>query len=194
MMAHAIDNPAPTTMVLISGDRDFIYTVSILSLRRYRVVLLAPCAVYTGIKAQVNAVYRWPDDFLPKPPPPAPQCHVSEVNTSGSSRPQGPATASLIAFHGRQSSGSTSHPLSAADGNATIEALLNGGTAGSQGDDCVRSGIPIIELIGSVNADGSAVLAQLEKSDRMYEGVTDRNVDPQIAIAVSPFENLPDKL
>ncbi|KAI1786187.1 limkain-b1-type NYN domain-containing protein, partial [Ganoderma leucocontextum] len=60
MMAHAVDNPAPTTIVLISGDRDFVYAVSILSLRQYRVILLAPRAAYSGLKAQGSAVYRWP--------------------------------------------------------------------------------------------------------------------------------------
>ncbi|KAI0371734.1 DUF537-domain-containing protein [Pilatotrama ljubarskyi] len=65
MMAHAIDNPAPATIILISGDRDFVYAVSILSLRQYRIILLAPRNAHGGLKGQAEAVYNWPEDFLP---------------------------------------------------------------------------------------------------------------------------------
>ena len=63
-MAHAIDNPAPSTIVLITGDRDFVYAVSILSLRNHKVVLIAPRNSHDGLKAQADSVYDWPDDFL----------------------------------------------------------------------------------------------------------------------------------
>ncbi|KAI0721529.1 NYN domain-containing protein [Cerioporus squamosus] len=69
MMAHAIDTPAPSTIILISGDRDFVYAVSVLGLRQYRVVLLAPRAAHGSLKVQASAVYNWPDDFLPELPP-----------------------------------------------------------------------------------------------------------------------------
>lgn len=80
-MAWAIDNPAPATIILISGDRDFVYAVSILSLRQYRIVLLAPRSAHGGLKGQADVVYNWPEDFLPElpavalseatPPPPS---------------------------------------------------------------------------------------------------------------------------
>ncbi|TFK90967.1 DUF537-domain-containing protein [Polyporus arcularius HHB13444] len=69
MMAHAIDTPAPSTIILISGDRDFVYAVSVLRLRQYRVVLFAPRAAHGSLKAQASAVFNWPDDFLPELPP-----------------------------------------------------------------------------------------------------------------------------
>ena len=69
MMAHAIDTPAPSTIILISGDRDFVYAVSVLGLRQYRVVLLAPRAAHSSLKAQASTVYNWPDDCLPDLPP-----------------------------------------------------------------------------------------------------------------------------
>ena len=69
-MAYAIDNPSPTTIMLISGDRDFVYAVSILSLRQYRIVLLSPRATHISLKAQASAVYHWPDDVLPDFPSP----------------------------------------------------------------------------------------------------------------------------
>ncbi|CDO76531.1 hypothetical protein BN946_scf184750.g11 [Trametes cinnabarina] len=65
MMAHAIDNSAPATIILISGDRDFTYPVSILSLRRYKFVLVAPRGVDMALRGQADAVYSWPADFLP---------------------------------------------------------------------------------------------------------------------------------
>ncbi|RPD65887.1 hypothetical protein L227DRAFT_569828, partial [Lentinus tigrinus ALCF2SS1-6] len=68
MMAHAIDTPAPSTIILISGDRDFVYAVSVLGLRQYRVVLLAPRPAHGSLKAQASAVYNWPEDFLPDLP------------------------------------------------------------------------------------------------------------------------------
>lgn len=40
MLAHALDNPAPSTIVLITGDRDFAYVFSVLKLRRYRTILV----------------------------------------------------------------------------------------------------------------------------------------------------------
>lgn len=63
-MAHAFDTPAPATIILISGDRDFVYAVSILALRRYRMVVINPKCTHIGLKNSAEAVYQWPDDFL----------------------------------------------------------------------------------------------------------------------------------
>ena len=65
MLAHAIDNPAPSTVILISGDRDFVYAVSVLRLRKYRVVVIAPNAAHASLKTQASAVYEWPRHVLP---------------------------------------------------------------------------------------------------------------------------------
>ncbi|KAI9067039.1 hypothetical protein FKP32DRAFT_1564491 [Trametes sanguinea] len=64
MMAYAVDTPAPATIVLISGDRGFAYAVSILSLRQYKTVLVAPSTADVGLKGQADVVYTWPSDFL----------------------------------------------------------------------------------------------------------------------------------
>ncbi|TRM61729.1 NYN domain-containing protein [Schizophyllum amplum] len=40
MMAFALDHPAPATIVLISGDRDFAYVASVLRRRKYKVILI----------------------------------------------------------------------------------------------------------------------------------------------------------
>lgn len=110
MMAHAIDTPAPTTIILISGDRDFVYAVSILALRQYRVVVLTPKSAHNSLKAQADTVYQWPDDFLADPSrsidgtPPGPDTNLSRklsksapsaLNDTGKAlTPQGDATMS----------------------------------------------------------------------------------------------------
>lgn len=56
MLAYAFDNAAPATIILVSGDRDFAYAVSMLRLRRYRVVLVSPPGlVHPNLKSQASA-------------------------------------------------------------------------------------------------------------------------------------------
>ncbi|KAH9951356.1 NYN domain-containing protein [Amylocystis lapponica] len=68
MLTYAIDTPAPATIILISGDRDFVYAVSVLRFRRYRVVLLAPGKTHASLKAQASEVLHWDVDVLGKEP------------------------------------------------------------------------------------------------------------------------------
>ena len=64
MLAHAIDNPAPSTIVLISGDRDFAYALSTLRLRRYRVVLITLPNAHSSLRAQASLCFDWISDVL----------------------------------------------------------------------------------------------------------------------------------
>ncbi|KAF8162982.1 NYN domain-containing protein [Crassisporium funariophilum] len=64
MLAHAIDNPAPSTIVLISGDRDFAYALSVLRLRRYRVILLTLSNAHSSLTAQATIRFDWISDIL----------------------------------------------------------------------------------------------------------------------------------
>jgi NYN domain len=64
MLAHAIDNPAPSTVVLISGDRDFAYALSILRLRRYHVVLITLSNAHPSLRAQTSLCFDWVSDIL----------------------------------------------------------------------------------------------------------------------------------
>ncbi|KAH7916025.1 NYN domain-containing protein [Hygrophoropsis aurantiaca] len=59
MLTFAIDHPAPATIVLITGDRDYAYAVSTLRLRRYRVVLIVPPAVHSSLQAQASIIVDW---------------------------------------------------------------------------------------------------------------------------------------
>ena len=64
MLAHVIDNPAPSTIILISGDRDFAYALSILRLRCYRVVLITLPNAHQCLKAQASLCFDWVSDVL----------------------------------------------------------------------------------------------------------------------------------
>jgi hypothetical protein len=64
MLAHAIDNAAPSTIVLISGDRDFAYALSILRFRRYRVVLITLSNAHQSLRAQASASFDWVSEVL----------------------------------------------------------------------------------------------------------------------------------
>ena len=77
-----MDTPAPTTIFLISGDRDFVYTISVLALRQYRVVLLAPKSAHSSLKEQADAHYLWPDHFMTNTPRPTelPSTSISGTN------------------------------------------------------------------------------------------------------------------
>ncbi|KII88951.1 hypothetical protein PLICRDRAFT_159913 [Plicaturopsis crispa FD-325 SS-3] len=70
MLAYAIDNPAPSTIMIISGDRDFAYAIATLRLRRYRVVLITPPPpIHVSLTAQATVCYDWYRDILGKAEP-----------------------------------------------------------------------------------------------------------------------------
>ena len=81
MFGYAIDNPAPATVILISGDRDFAYAVSVLRLRRYQVVIVAPSvpSPHASLKSQASAVLEWDADILGR------QKAVGNLSTTDSS-------------------------------------------------------------------------------------------------------------
>ena len=63
-MAHALDNSASSTLVLISGDRLLAYALSILRLRCYRVVVIAPDTAHPSILAHASLSFNWVVDVL----------------------------------------------------------------------------------------------------------------------------------
>ncbi|KAF8894334.1 NYN domain-containing protein [Gymnopilus junonius] len=65
MLAHAMDTPAHlTTMILITGDRDFAYPMSILKLRNYRVVLVTLSNAHISLTAQASVCLEWNKHIL----------------------------------------------------------------------------------------------------------------------------------
>ena len=69
MLAYAIDTPAPSTIVLVSGDRDFAYALSILNLRRYRTVLVTLPNAHTSLTFQASICFDWFKDIVNPPGP-----------------------------------------------------------------------------------------------------------------------------
>ncbi|KAF8803941.1 DUF537-domain-containing protein [Phlegmacium glaucopus] len=64
MLAHAIDNPAPSTIVLISCDRIFAYALSILRLRCYRIILITLSNAHPSLRAQASLCFDWLSDVV----------------------------------------------------------------------------------------------------------------------------------
>lgn len=65
MLTFAMDNPAPAVIMLISGDRDFVYAVSVLRHRKYDVVLvIPPQGAHITLKHQANVVLEWKYDIF----------------------------------------------------------------------------------------------------------------------------------
>lgn len=69
MLAYAIDTPAPSTIVLVTGDRDFAYGLSILNLRRYRTVLVTLPNAHTSLTFQASMCFDWFKDIVNPPGP-----------------------------------------------------------------------------------------------------------------------------
>jgi hypothetical protein len=69
-MAFIKDNPAPATVVLISGDRDFAYLLSTIRWRKYNVVLISNSFMtHESLSTQASFLYDWQSDILKTRPP-----------------------------------------------------------------------------------------------------------------------------
>jgi hypothetical protein len=66
-MAYAMDNDPPFTIILITGDRDFAYLVSILTLRQYDVVVIVPPNHHISLTYQASAVLDWNTQIMQQP-------------------------------------------------------------------------------------------------------------------------------
>lgn len=65
IFAFTMDNLKPgTTIILISGDRDFAYAAAILRSRQFRVVVIAPMEIHPSLKVQASVLYDWQKDIL----------------------------------------------------------------------------------------------------------------------------------
>ncbi|KAI8927937.1 limkain-b1-type NYN domain-containing protein, partial [Entophlyctis helioformis] len=61
MLIYAMDNPPPSTIVVLSGDRDFAYALAVLRNRQYNIVLIVPHlpSCHSVLKAQADVVLEW---------------------------------------------------------------------------------------------------------------------------------------
>ncbi|KAL1741708.1 NYN domain-containing protein [Schizophyllum fasciatum] len=66
MLVFALDHPAPATLVLISGDRDFAYVTSVLRRRMYTVILICHSTPgpHRSLLQQVSAHIDWNTQIL----------------------------------------------------------------------------------------------------------------------------------
>ncbi|KDQ16169.1 hypothetical protein BOTBODRAFT_43732 [Botryobasidium botryosum FD-172 SS1] len=65
MLAFALDNPAPATIILISGNRNFAFAFSVLRQRRYDTILVTPAqGVHISLNSQATRVLDWDHDVL----------------------------------------------------------------------------------------------------------------------------------
>ncbi|KAK0240328.1 NYN domain-containing protein [Armillaria nabsnona] len=69
MLAYAFDNPQPsTTIVLITGDRDFAYAVAVLRLRQFHVVVISPSvpSPHASLTAHASMCIDWNTAIMQK--------------------------------------------------------------------------------------------------------------------------------
>lgn len=82
IMAFIKDTPAPATIILISGDRDFAYLLSTLRWRQYHVVLISNTFMtHESLSTQANVTFDWQSDVL-KSRPYRPRRNISISNST----------------------------------------------------------------------------------------------------------------
>ncbi|KIK64269.1 hypothetical protein GYMLUDRAFT_221614 [Collybiopsis luxurians FD-317 M1] len=67
MLTFAMDNPthaSTTTIMILSGDRDFSYALSILRLRKYKVVVVAPHSFHQSVRELATRFFEWSGSVL----------------------------------------------------------------------------------------------------------------------------------
>ena len=77
MLSYAIDNPAPSTIFLITGDRDFAYALSTLKNRHYRVILVKRPDTHVSLTFQACICFDWFDDVVHQAENPSSQAEQS---------------------------------------------------------------------------------------------------------------------
>ena len=71
MLFWAVDNPAPSNYLLISGDRDFSNALHQLRMRRYNILLAQPHEVSAPLVAAAKSVWLWTSLVAGGPPLPS---------------------------------------------------------------------------------------------------------------------------
>ncbi|XP_010457018.1 PREDICTED: uncharacterized protein LOC104738555 [Camelina sativa] len=59
MLLWAVDNPAPATFMLISGDRDYSYALHQLRMRRYNILLAQPDKASVPLISAAKTIWLW---------------------------------------------------------------------------------------------------------------------------------------
>lgn len=217
MLAFAIDNPAPAVIVLISGDRDFAYTVAVLRLRGYEVIVIAPSSAHATLRAQASRLFDWQrdvinvavdlanpedirdmDDGLPLPDRMAsPSSTLAELRVS-------PST-SIASCHAARQSLSASDldaAVSCSDGRPSLQrhaaSQTDVQTRSSSGTRCVQcsrissSTAPLLPVHGARSQlmDTGVVNLQLDRDATFCEPTTRTDAEISRSASLQPMETL----
>ncbi|KIP06014.1 hypothetical protein PHLGIDRAFT_24802 [Phlebiopsis gigantea 11061_1 CR5-6] len=196
ILAHAIDCPPPSTVLLISGDRDFSYAVSTMRLRGYRVVLLAPGAAHSSLRSQASVVYEWPRSVLqadmPAPTPPP----KSRTPAAYATRPSAPipierATPSMIHIGSSPHSTLFQPNNTANPGDNASSSLLEH----SRSSSCPNPGfaLPTINPSGVYGKPNNVPMASHSRSQSLSPLVPTHRLSPgwrssRLAATAPPFQ------
>ncbi|EIW60610.1 DUF537-domain-containing protein [Trametes versicolor FP-101664 SS1] len=185
MLTYAIDNPAPATVVLISGDRDFVYAVSVLRLRRYRVVVVAPYTAHASLKSQASAVLDWEADIMrrtsvrPQAPEPYYQAPLDDAVHRSPRRP--PAN---LAYGGTMPS---VIPKTFRDRRPSLRAAATAPAAGPEGSiGLPNGGVPLwqgrhFRAASAATVDGTLRSDVPNPADRsLYRGAVRQSAFPSL--------------
>ncbi|KAN0061745.1 hypothetical protein ACQY0O_005737 [Thecaphora frezii] len=173
LLAFAIDQPAPATIVLISGDRDFAYPLGLLRNRGYEIILITPpVGAVPILEASANVVLTWRQDVL-------------GVERASNGRPYNSTHAPSTPSKGSQaaaSAASNNHPTPASTSSAPsgpYGSLSNDRPSTAPSRSSRRPSVqstevfqPLISLLEQLKKEGNpkplraAVAARLVSSDR----------------------------
>ncbi|KAG9017079.1 hypothetical protein FRB90_001858 [Tulasnella sp. 427] len=131
MLAFAMDNPAPAVIMLISGDRDFVYAVSVLRHRKYDVVLvIPPQGAHITLRSQATVVLDWRFDIFREDNIP-PNASTTAYSSIGSGERPDLSGRSTMSDPGKPSPASRGRRLSSAKpGTPDVEVpSIDAGTA-----------------------------------------------------------------
>ncbi|EAU88192.2 EDA32 [Coprinopsis cinerea okayama7 len=96
MLLYAMDNPAPATVVLISGDKDYAYAISVLRLRQYDVVVLTPPNASPSLTSHATVCLAWNKNVLASGFEPLPTATVLPPQMPNAGQPAAPASPTII--------------------------------------------------------------------------------------------------
>lgn len=109
-----MDNPAPGTIILITGDRDFAYLVAIVRMRRYRVVTIVPPNHHSSLQQQASVVLDWNSDILLRNDGMDIPSHCPSVPTQSTTSPpenDSPMSSEATFYFGRRCNRALQHLL-----------------------------------------------------------------------------------
>lgn len=149
MLAYAIDVPPPSTIVLITGDRDFAYALSVLKLRRYHIVLITLPNAHTTITYQASQCFDWIQDVINAPS--MQTAHSSPLSPQNISEPADSSGSESEEDDQDQSK----EDLPSSSGSSRSTSPLARGESPSSDDHSIRPAfLPLLKVLQSNRKEG----------------------------------------